>query len=169
MKFERPATLLLAIAIASPSVYANTIDNLIADFVQHIEQSDCSVDLSDLETSQSISQSLGVRVRPTLHLMKDYLIIEGTVQAQENDDKILAKTPLCGGDKIVPKPTEDLKEALLESGQCSFNKKEFKSLLKASNIGSWEGDGALRALNQSGEVIQDKQADVMTIKFGQCG
>ncbi|MDP2571904.1 hypothetical protein Q8W40_06920 [Vibrio penaeicida] len=169
MKLERPAMLLVAIAFASPSVNANTIDNLVASFVQHVEQSDCSVDLSDLETSQSISQSLGIRVRPTLHLMKDYLIAQGTVLAQGNNDEILAKTVVCGGDKSVPKPTENLKKALLDSGQCSLNKKEFKSLLKASNIGSWEGDGALSALNQSGEVIQDKQADVISIKFGQCG
>ncbi|PKF81423.1 hypothetical protein CW749_01925 [Vibrio sp. vnigr-6D03] len=168
MKLERPAMLLVAIAFASPSVYANTIDNLVANFVQHVEQRDCSVDLSDLETSQSISQSLGIRVRPTLHLMKDYLITQGTIQAQETEDKILAKTPLCGGDKVVPKPTESLKKVLLESGKCSLNKKEFKTLLKASNIGSWEGSGALNALTKTGDVVQDKQADVMNIKFGQC-
>ncbi|MBD1559818.1 hypothetical protein HC752_23080 [Vibrio sp. S9_S30] len=168
MKFERPVALLLTIALASPSVYANTIDNLVADFVKRIEQSGCSVDLSDLETSQSISQSLGVRVSPTLHLMKNYLITQGTIEAQENDDEISAKTPLCGGDRMVPKPTERLKNALLESSQCSFNKKEFRSLLKASNIGSWEGSGALNALTKIGDVVQDKQADTIKITVGQC-
>ncbi|KJY73652.1 hypothetical protein [Vibrio nigripulchritudo] len=168
MKFNLPTALALTMAFGSTSVSANTIDNLVADFVQKIEQNNCSADLTDLETSQAISQSLGVRVHPTLHLMKDYLIEQGTLEYKDRGGEVIAKTAACGGEKVVPVPTESLKNALEESGKCSLSKQDFRSLLKASNIGGWEGSGALKALSKKGDVVYDKKTDNMNIKFGKC-